>query len=258
MQTIYANGIEIAYRIAGSGPALVLCHGGETDSRNFFNFEPLLAQKFTVISYDQRDSGQTKSGDEPYSLADLGRDVGALIEALGLARAHVFGTSWGGVIAQHAALECPDKIDRLVLCGTWPGGEMHVSDELWRLASSDKTPSEWRAYRAMFFSPEFARRQPEDVERLLAAVFSERTPEERARRGRLAFAHDARDRLPTVTRPTLVVAGAEDQIVATRFSAQLANLIPAAQLRLVPGVGHSATLEAPELMAGIVEEFINA
>src|SRR5262249_52824878 len=115
MQRVKANGIEIACEITGSGPPIVLCHGGEADHRNFFNFAPVLARGFTVIAFDQRDSGETRNGEEAYTVADSGQDVGELIAALGYERAHVFGTSWGSIIAQEAAIACPDRIDHLIL-----------------------------------------------------------------------------------------------------------------------------------------------
>lgn len=251
-----ANGIEIGYDQQGSGPPLLLCHGGEADRRNFLNFAPLLVRDFTVITFDQRDSGETRNGESSYELADLGRDVGALIEALGFRKAHLFGTSWGGVVAQHAALECGDRIDRLILSASWPGGERHVSDDLWRLASMEKTPEQWEAYRALFFSEEFAASWPMEAKRLLEAVTCTRSPEQRARRAPLAFAHDGRARLRTLPHRTLVIAGAKDRIVSPRFSKQLADLIPDARLRFMPRVGHALTLEAPAPVARQVRDFL--
>src|SRR5689334_2970288 len=129
LQHVRANGIEIAYEKTGSGPPIVLCHGGEGDHKNFFNFAPVLAKKLTVITYDQRDTGGTRNPPERYTLADLGRDVGGLIAGLGYERAHLFGTSYGGAIAQEAVLQCPERIDHLILSATWAGPGLAVADD---------------------------------------------------------------------------------------------------------------------------------
>jgi len=81
-----------------------------------------LAASFTVIAYDQRDCGQTENPAVPYLLADLGDDAAALIEALRLERAHIYGSSLGGLVAQSLAARHPDRVDRLVLGNTWRAG----------------------------------------------------------------------------------------------------------------------------------------
>jgi pimeloyl-ACP methyl ester carboxylesterase len=256
MRLVAANGIESACEITGAGPPLVLCHGGEADHRNFYNFAPLLAEQFTVIAYDQRDTGQTRNGTFPYAIADLGRDVGGLIAALGYERAHVFGTSYGGVIAQEAVLQCPDRIDSLILGSTWAGGELHVTEDFLALARSEKSPSETRYYWKWFFSEAFGRSHPDELVDRMAKVVTFRTPEQRTRRGQGAFAHDARSRLPSVERPTLVIAGAEDRIVSADQSRKLAALIPGAKLSILENLGHATTIEAPERMAAEVRRFL--
>src|SRR5258708_39360820 len=103
MPSIEANGPLIAFERNGEGPPLLLLHGAEADHSMFDAFARLLAEHFTVIAYDQRDSGATRNPPEPYGLGELADDAAALIAALGHPRAHVFGASLGGVIAQALA-----------------------------------------------------------------------------------------------------------------------------------------------------------
>ena len=114
-----ANGVATAYRTSGRGAPVVLLHGGEADHAMFDGLSRALNGHFTVIAYDQRDSGATRNPPLSYSLADLADDAAALIRGLGYDRAHVMGTSLGGLIAQALAARHPDSIDRLILSSTW-------------------------------------------------------------------------------------------------------------------------------------------
>ena len=122
MESISANNTSIAFKRSGNGPPLLLLHGAEADHSMFDAFGALLAAYFTVIAYDQRDSGETRNPPSPYGLAELGDDAGALIAALGYQRVHVFGTSLGGAIAQLLAARHPARIDRLILSSTFRPG----------------------------------------------------------------------------------------------------------------------------------------
>jgi 3-oxoadipate enol-lactonase len=104
----------------GDGPALVLMHGAEANRAMFSALVPLLAGRFTVITYDQRDSGDTESPERAATLAELADDAHALILARGFPRAHVFGSSFGGRVAQAFAILHPTAVDRLILGSTWP------------------------------------------------------------------------------------------------------------------------------------------
>ena len=110
-----ARGISIAYAVTGAGPPLVLIHGAEADHTMFDQFVPFMASDFACIGYDQRDSGATINPPEPYDVTDLADDAAGLIAALGHRKVHVFGTSFGSIIAQALAVRHPALVDRLVL-----------------------------------------------------------------------------------------------------------------------------------------------
>ena len=117
MQSFEANGVITAYQETGSGAPLVLLHGGEADHSMFDSLVRALDDHFTVIAYDQRDSGATRNPAAPYSLTDLADDAAALIRGLGHDRAHVMGTSMGGLIAQVLAARPRQVADPRVRAG---------------------------------------------------------------------------------------------------------------------------------------------
>ncbi len=117
---VQAGEVRIAFDRAGRGPALVLMHGAEASRQMFAELVPHLARHFTVIAYDQRDCGDTQAPERASTLADLANDAYLFIKAMGFKRAHVFGSSFGGRVAQALALLYPKSVDRLVLASTWP------------------------------------------------------------------------------------------------------------------------------------------
>src|SRR3712207_5539058 len=102
----------------GDGPALLLVPGIPAISSDWFPFAERLAERFRVVVYDNRGSGRSDAPLGPYTVPQLARDAVAVLDALGIERAHVFGVSLGGMIAQELALGFPGRVERLVLGGT--------------------------------------------------------------------------------------------------------------------------------------------
>jgi len=122
-----AGELRIAFECQGDGPPLLLMHGAEASRQMFAELVPHLSKHFTVIGYDQRDCGETEGPEHASTLADLADDARQFIAALGLTRAHVFGSSFGGRVAQALALLHPGVVDHLVLGSTWPLPERETS-----------------------------------------------------------------------------------------------------------------------------------
>ncbi|HYF18998.1 MAG TPA: alpha/beta fold hydrolase, partial [Ramlibacter sp.] len=113
------GGTTLACSVSGTGPALLLMHGAEADHRMFEGLRAQLADAFTVIAYDQRDCGETESPPRAADLEALAQDARELLAALGHGRAHVFGSSFGGRVAQMLAHRHSACIESLVLGSTW-------------------------------------------------------------------------------------------------------------------------------------------
>ena len=255
MEKVDANGIQIAFRRTGKGPPLVLLHGAEADHSMFDAFVPLLADDFTVIAYDQRDSGETKNPPAPYGFEELADDAAALIKALGYQRAHVFGTSFGGVIAQVLAARHGERIDRLVLSSTFrPGAPLpSINPEFPRFAElRSRLPDSIAEFAKFFFTPDYLAEHPEAL-----SVFAggKRTEDQKARRGAVIPRPISIDP-GKITAPTLVVTGAEDRLIPPAHTLSLARDIAGARTVTIPNVGHVATRQNPAAVAAPVKAFL--
>lgn len=253
---VEANGTTIAGKVSGEGAPLVLIHGAEADHSMFDAFGALLAPHFTVIAYDQRDSGGTRNPATPYGLTEMADDAAALIAALGHQRTHVFGTSLGGVIAQVLAARHPGRVDRLVLSSTFRAGisPPSINPEVFPKLAALRAglPGSAPEIATYFFPESHIARHPEVV-----AIFNgtSRTPEQRQRRAGILGRPVDCD-LAAITAPTLVLVGADDRLIPPAHSLSLADEIPNARAASLAGLGHVGTLQAPERVAEAVLAFL--
>lgn len=247
--------VTSAYECAGHGPPLLLMHGAEADHRMFADILPLLARHFTVVAYDQRECGDTQAPASDATLADLALDAAGLIEALGWRRAHVFGSSFGGRLAQALALLHPEVVDRLVLGSTWslPLKYEAIQPQADRLGElRAQLPASAETLAGWFFPEEFLVERP-DLRRLFASA---KTPTEGTAR-RAVTIRSALDLSPAAIRsPTLVLAGSADRVVPPSATQQLADSIPGSRFELLPGVGHVTVLQAPAIVARHITGFL--
>lgn len=256
MQAVDANGTSIAFKQTGSGPPLILMHGAEADHSMFDAFGALLAEHFTVIAYDQRDSGGTRNPADLYGLNELADDAAHLIAAIGYERAHVFGTSLGGAIAQVLAVRHPQRVDRLVLSSTFRIGvpPLSINPEVFPRLAALRTglPGTAGEIAAYFFPPAHIAAHPEVV-RIFAG--NSRHEAQKQRRGAI-LAQPAEVDLAAIAAPTLVIVGAEDRLIPPAHSLALADEIPNARTAVIPKVGHVATLQDPAAVAATVLTFL--
>jgi pimeloyl-ACP methyl ester carboxylesterase len=256
MDRIDANGTSIAFKRTGEGPPLILLHGAEADHSMFDAFAALLAPDFAVIAYDQRDSGRTRNPPTPYGLAELADDAAALITALGFQRAHVFGTSLGGAIAQVLAVRHGARIDRLVLASTFRVGTPLPSinpQGFPRFAELRAgLPQALGEFATFFFPPDHIAAHPEALD-----IFkgNTRTAEQRQRRGSIVGQPVQID-LASITAPTLVLAGSEERLIPAAHTLALAREIPNATAVAMAGVGHVGTIQNPAAVAAQLRAFL--
>lgn len=255
MPTVAHDGIESDYAEQGDGPPVLLIHGAEAVRTMFARLLPRLAARgWRAVAYSQRDSGATRNPPTDYAIETLADDAAGLIDALGLARAHVFGTSLGSVVAQHLAVRHPGRVDALVLSSAIRAGRTADAippETVARLAALRADPvANADALARHFFPADFLAANPG----IFPSLGSRRTPEQSARRAPLLRRLDAPD-LGAIRARTLVLAGAADALVTPAHTLAIADEIPGAERAALEGVGHVGSVQAPERTAAAVDRF---
>jgi 3-oxoadipate enol-lactonase len=245
MPTVTANGISIHYERSGSGPPLLFCNGsGSTLEGSAPLIAPFRA-RFDVLAHDQRGLGLTGAPPTPYTMAQYAADALGLVDAIGWSTFRLVGISFGGMVAQELAVTWPERVDRLALLCTSPGGPGGSSYPLHELTD---LPADERAARGLElldtrFTPEWLASHPDDqalVEMLAGRMAAEPSPDaQRGAEGQLEARshHDVYDRLPRIACPTFVASGRFDGIAPQSNGEAIASQVPGSELHLYEG-GH--------------------
>jgi pimeloyl-ACP methyl ester carboxylesterase len=257
------DGTTIAYEIHGGGEPLLLVAGQASDRRMW---EPVLedfAARHTAIVWDHRGTGDSdKPKSPPYSTEGFAADAIALLDHLGIPKAHAYGISMGGRIVQWLGISHPDRVGALVLGATTPGnahGVARPADVDAGMAERPEDPEQLHRFWAdLLVSPAYVEAHPDYLVRM-REQFADPIPGYAQRQHYLASeAHDTWDRLPEITAPTLVIHGDEDLVNMTANAALLADRIPGAALHLVKGGRHGYFVEFREESSVVVLDFLAA
>jgi 3-oxoadipate enol-lactonase len=259
--TAAVNGQTLYYEIHGEGEPLLCVMGLSADTLSWLlQLQAFSASHRTVI-FDNRDVGQSSMADGPYEIADMARDALALADALELDSFHLLGVSMGGAIAQELALAAPDRIRTLTLAVTFASGGAWARklSEVWaervRKISRENHIDE---LLLLNFSEAFFENE-QGVQYIRGMMLQHphpQPPEAFIRQLEASGRHDARERLRSLQIPTHVIAGEYDVLVPIWKSRELADLIPGAQLTVLPGSPHGANVERAEEFNRSVLDFI--
>ncbi len=249
------GGVKVACTVSGDGPPLVLMHGAEGSHRMFDAIVPHLAAHFTTIAYDQRDCGESENPVAESTLADLADDAHALMRSLGHAKAHVYGSSFGGRVAQMLAHRHAQAIERLVLGSTWPlpqALEALNPEGVMRIQSlRANLPESAEALAELFLPKAFLETRAE-----LKQIFRNAQPQsERSLRRFRTVADHPPFEPSAIALPTLVLFGEIDRVVPPRVTEAMARTMPNAEPVLLRGVGHAGALQAPDVIAAHIRRF---
>jgi pimeloyl-ACP methyl ester carboxylesterase len=261
MEHIDVDGLRIAYERAGNGPPVVLLHGYVGDGRTLWRRQiEDLCDEFTVVAWDAPGAGGSSDPPELCGMAGYADCLASFVEALGLEQAHVVGLSFGAALALEFYRRHPEVPMTLVLASAYAGwgGSLPADVTEWRLQQalelSDLSPAAF-------------------VEALLPTMFSASTPAEAVdefganmmefhpvgfRAMARASTEDLRGVLPTITIPTLLVYGDEDERAPLNVAEDLRDSIPNSRLVLLPGAGHVCNIEAARQFNREVRTFLRS
>jgi 3-oxoadipate enol-lactonase len=259
-----SDGHWISWRSYGEGEPVLMIMGFMGSSRAWFRMLPHIARGHRAIVFDNRGTGDSDRPRGLFTMDDLVRDAVAVLDAAGESSAHVLGVSMGGMIAQHLALDHPERVRSLALCCTHPGGRrpgglpwrMLASIALRPLAGPGGT---FRIVAPLLYSERTRSQARDRLEEDMRMRAGELTPAHTAiGQGAAIAGHDSRSRLGELRMPVLVVHGEEDRLVPVECGYELARLIPHAQLEIVPNAGHLLGTDAEQEVAGALLGFFAA
>jgi pimeloyl-ACP methyl ester carboxylesterase len=244
----------------GTGPDVLLLGGlGDTVEAWTAQLEGL-SDRYRLHALDNRGAGRSPMPPDGFTFAGMADDAAAVLRASGVSSAHVAGFSGGAAIAQEIALRHPDVVRSLLLVSTWGRWDDYARTMLrsWRWLP-DCAPDD-RAMLEAFFLWVYTPRAHADG--TVAAIVDEalafphpQSAEAFQRQVDMVAAHDALDRLPAISAPTLVVAGGLDRITPPRFGREVAERIPGARFVLLPEEAHQPFQEVPDQFNALADEF---
>jgi pimeloyl-ACP methyl ester carboxylesterase len=273
IQYLVLHGHRRAFRIAGSGPALLLLHGLACDSSTWNDVIPTLAEHFTVVAPDLLGHGESDKPDADYSLGGYANGMRDLLTALGIDKVTVVGHSFGGGVAMQFAYQFPDRTERVVLVST--GGLGKEVTPLIRLltmpgsslAIAAATLRPWRplvagAMRVLSRSALSATRDLDEVARIYESFADPAT--RRAVQRATSHVLNWKGQFVTMTdrgylarlMPVLVVWGREDMVIPSKH----ADLAPTqvSDVHVLEDTGHFPHMDHPEEFCRLVMAFVES
>jgi pimeloyl-ACP methyl ester carboxylesterase len=266
MPKIQAGEVNLNYDVAGNGEPLLMIMGlGASSAVWDPGLVAELARTFRVITFDNRGTGNSDKPDAPYSIEMFADDAAGLLGQLKVARAHIFGVSMGGMIAQEFALRHPGRTATLTLGCTTAGGAHAVPPPLESLkvltapregiAPDELVRRSW----PLTHTPKYIAENRAVLEAAIARLLKFPTPPFAFQRQLEAtYTLKTFDRIPQIKAPTLVVTGADDVLIPAKNSEIIAAQIPGAKLHIIAGVGHAFMDEGRDAFLKVFLPFLKS
>ncbi|MED1785757.1 alpha/beta fold hydrolase [Brevibacillus fortis] len=256
-----ANGARFYYEVTGEGEPLLLIHGFNLDTRLWDAQMEEFAKSYKVVRFDIRGFGKTLATETPFTVYD---DVKAVLQGIGIDKAHVVGLSFGGMVAQEFALAYPQMVSSLILVSAGlfdhPRSEqrLHDVERFNQVCQTGTTAEALEMTGQMWFDgPEQPVNEQAAKARELFLQMTEHAfslPEFGA--GFTALSPSPRERLEEIKAPTLVIAGERDYIEFLQIADELAGRIAGAQKVILPDSAHIPPMDQPEVFNKLVLEFL--
>jgi pimeloyl-ACP methyl ester carboxylesterase len=256
------NGIEIYCERHGEGEPLLFISGLGGHVAEVPHLADSYSPHFEMIAFDGRGNGRSTVPVGAYSIPQFADDAARLLDALGIAKAIVYGSSLGGMIAQELTLQHPERVRGLILGCTTGGATRGVRPsgatvqrmlQNQSLSGDDAAVAGWRlGYSERYIAEHF--------DELLArsrVVSPYASPRESYVRQIVAAAqHDTWDRLSAIVCPVMIIHGADDVMLPVGNAHMLKERMPHAELHELEGMGHGYNLEAREIADPLVIDFV--
>ena len=256
---VEANGIAFNFETSGpdGAPWLIFSNSLATNLHMWDPQAAALSDSFRMLRYDQRGHGQTEAPAGRYTFELLCADVIALMDALGIKRAHWCGVSMGCATGMGLVQKHPDRFDRMVLCDN-PGRSSPETHKQWEeriaVAQKDGMPALLESTMQRWFPPETLKANPPHMEVIRKMILA--TPVNGFVGCSSALGdHDFRPLMPKVKHPVLWMCGEKDGHNAAAMKV-MQDELPGSQYVMLPGAGHISNLDQPEMFTRNLRSFL--
>jgi 3-oxoadipate enol-lactonase len=261
VNTARINGVSIAYRDQGSGPAILFIHGHPFNQSMWDPQIAALTRKYRVITYDIRGYGASEvPATEATALETMASDINALLYHLNIDKAVIAGLSMGGQIAMAFADQYPQRLSGLILAATFPQADAPEAAKT-RLAMAERFINEGTCIPGgemlpKLLAPASIKKNP-DVALNVYKMIAHTPPAGAAAalRGR-ARRKDYTESLQNIAVPTLIFVGTEDAYTSVETAKQMHHSIPGSRIEIFEGIGHMPNLEATDRFNAALHDFL--
>ncbi len=253
--------ISLRVRTQGERPntPIVLVHGVGASLDNWESVASRLARQFFVISYDLRGHGSSGKPHDVYTIDGFADDLRNLLDSLNIKSCYLAGHSLGGMIAQKFTLRFPERVNRLVIvssaCGRTEQEKDAVAARVAAIADGIGG-SHFHASVDRWFTPEFIAENPRLIE-AYAARNAENDPVCYASAYRVLAETDLIKEISAIKTPTLITTGEFDRGSSPSMAKAMHEKIIGSELVIIPKLRHSVLIEAPQLIAKMLEDFFS-
>lgn len=259
-ETKTPSGVNIHYEVHGDGPPLLLISGTGHDLQFWAGQIPLLSSQYRCMTFDNRGVGRSTIPAPGYSLTDMALDGLAVLDAEGIAKAHVMGFSMGGHIAQELTLTAPERVMTLGLHHSWARN----SDRLAAFQATRKRLAEAGDRQSLIdismlnlYEPDYYQTHAAEMSAKRAWMLENMdTLDGWVGQLEACLTGDCYDRISKISAPTLITCSDRDMIVPVHHAEEIHRQISGSQLEILEGTGHVALIERPEEFARLCFEFL--
>jgi pimeloyl-ACP methyl ester carboxylesterase len=262
----------------GDGPPVMALHGLASSAHWYDLVAPYLRDQFRIVAPDQRGHGKTTQASSGYDWGTLAGDITRLMDHLGIAKASVFGHSWGGHVASNLAVRHPDRVQGVVLIdGGFQDGRMRAG-ATWESFRDRVRPRDVSGNKEQFLDRlrvQLADCWSNQLEGIVLSMVYEDDegqiqdilrPENHAQVTRQMWDEPASKVLPQIRRPTLIVpaeprperANTEFAIMRREQVEMASRVIPSAQVRWISDTSHDIGYHQPRELASVITEFLDS
>lgn len=259
-RTVGVGEVELYVEQEGAGPDVVFIAGLADEGACWADQVAGLRDRYRITTFDNRGVGRSSTPPGAYHIADFAADTVGLLDALGLDRVHLVGSSMGGAIAQEVAIGHPERVRSIVLNGTWCRGDRFLHEVfrnwIWCARKADSIRDLLVAVNLWCFSPRIWNEGIMDawLEATAQSPYQQ-SVDAFCRSAEALLGHNTADRLASVRAPTLVTVGELDLVLPPRFSLAIAKRIAGARLVVIPQAGHQPFQELPQEYNRLLDEF---